>query len=47
MSALLAAGFSATNDLGQIDLYSRDVGAAIFDDGFESGATAGWSSTQP
>lgn len=47
MSALLGAGFPSTNDLGQIDLYSQDVGASIFGDGFESGNPGGWSSTQP
>jgi len=47
MSALLTAGFSATNDLGQIDLTSLDLGGALFMDGFESGATDSWSETQP
>lgn len=44
MSRILAAGFSVTNDPGQIDLYQR---VALFRDGFESGDTLDWSATAP
>ena len=47
MSTLLSAGISSTNDLGQIDLHSLDLGGALFDDGFESGDTGAWSSVAP
>jgi hypothetical protein len=47
MSALNTAGFPSTNDLGQIDLVSLDLGGVLFVDGFESGGTDRWSSTQP
>ena len=42
MSALLAAGYPATNDFTQIDLYSADAAGLIFTDGFESGGTTAW-----
>ncbi len=44
MSAILAAGFDATNDFGQIDVYSRDLSLLIFADGFEWADTSEWSS---
>jgi len=47
MSALNTAGFPSTNDLDQIDLVSLDLGGVLFVDGFESGDTDRWSSTQP
>jgi len=47
MSAILAAGFDATNDLGQIDVYSEDLSLLIFADGFEWGDTSEWSSAVP
>jgi hypothetical protein len=47
MSALLAGGHNATNDLAQIDLFSIDAQGGIFADGFESGTTAAWSSVSP
>ena len=43
MSALIAGGHPATNDLTQIDLYSADATGLIFTDGFESGDTTAWS----
>ena len=47
MSAILSAGFDVTNDLGQIDVHSVDLAAAVFDDGFEWGDTLEWSDTVP
>ena len=47
MSALLNGGFLSTNDLAQVDLYSFDFEAVLFVDGFESGTTDNWTSTQP
>jgi hypothetical protein len=47
MSAILAAGFDATNDLAQIDVYSEDLSLQIFADGFEWGDTSEWSSAAP
>ena len=47
MSAILAAGFDVTNDLGQIDVYSEDLSLLIFADGFEWGDTSEWSSAVP
>ncbi len=47
MSAILAAGFDATNDLAQIDVFSRDLAAQIFSDGFEWGDTLEWSDVVP
>jgi uncharacterized protein (DUF362 family) len=47
MSAILAAGFDVTNDLGQIDVYSQDLALLIFADGFEWGDTSEWSSAVP
>lgn len=47
MSALLTAGFSSTNDLDQIDLFSLDLGGVLFVDGFESGTADSWSATVP
>jgi hypothetical protein len=47
MSALLVGGYEATNDLGQIDLYSIDALDPLFADGFESGTTDAWSLTIP
>ena len=47
MSALLAGGFHATNDLARVDLYDLDASGALFADGFESGTTSGWSATSP
>ncbi len=44
MSRLLAAGFSVTNDPAEIDLYEI---VALFRDGFESGDTLAWTSTEP
>jgi hypothetical protein len=43
MSALIAGGYPATNDLDQIDLYSADATGLIFTDGFESGDATAWS----
>ena len=47
MSALLSAGLLSTNDLDQIDLHRLDLESVLFVDGFESGTTANWTSTQP
>ena len=47
MSALLNGGFLSTNDLAQVDLFSFDFEAVLFVDGFESGTTDNWTSTQP
>jgi hypothetical protein len=47
MSAILAAGFDATNDLAQIDVYSEDLSLQIFADGFEWGDTSKWSGAVP
>lgn len=41
---ILAAGFLVTNDSDQIDAFSQPV--AILADGFESGDTSAWSSTE-
>jgi len=47
MSAILAAGFDATNDPARIDVYSEDLSVLIFNDGFEWGDTSEWSSSVP
>ncbi len=47
MSAILAAGYDATNDLGQINVTSADVSSLVFFDGFEWGNTSGWSDEAP
>ena len=47
MSAILAAGFDATNNLAQIDVHSQDLALLIFVDGFEWGDTSGWSIAVP
>jgi len=47
MSAILAAGYDATNDPGQIDASSADLSSLVFVDGFEWGNTSGWSGEAP
>ena len=47
MSAILAAGYDATNDLGQIDASTVDVSSLVFVDGFEWGNTSDWSGEAP
>ncbi len=47
MNRLLAAGIAATNDLASIDVHAVDLSLAVFEDGFESGDTSGWSAAVP
>jgi len=49
MDRILGAGYTVTNDLGQIDTVSWDGVAplSIFVDGFESGTTDSWSVVVP
>jgi len=47
MSQLLAAGYDSTNDLDAVDVYSIDLSAMVFSDGFESGDPSRWSAVVP
>ena len=47
MSALIAGGYQATNDLDQIDVWTVDLAGGIFSDGFETGGAGAWSAVVP